>query len=65
MYKFTIKYYYARYHTGAIDNTNTREATVYAENLNVAKEKIKKGDKDFESTACVSFEEITEGKDNA
>lgn len=43
MYKFTIKYYYARYHTGAIDNTNTREATVYAENLNVAKEKIKKG----------------------
>ena len=40
MYKFTVEYYYMRYHTGNLDKTVTRTATVYAESL--MKERITK-----------------------
>mgnify|MGYP006920301397 CR=1 FL=1 len=45
MYKFTVV---------------SRNATVYAENLDEVKKKILKVDNDFECVANVSFEEMTE-----
>lgn len=60
MYKFTVEYYYMRYHTGVLNTTVTRTATVYAENLNEATKIIVKADNDFECVANVSFEEVTE-----
>ena len=47
-------------HTGNLDKTVTRTATVYAESLNEARKKIVKADNDFECVANVSFEEMTE-----
>lgn len=64
MYKFTVEYYYMRYHTGNLDKTVTRTATVYAESLNEATKMIVKADNDFECVANVSFEEMTEVKQN-
>lgn len=63
MYKFTVEYYYMRYHTGNLDKTVTRTATVYAENLDEARKKIVKADNDFECVANVSFEEMTEAQE--
>ena len=60
MYKFTVEYYYRRYHTGNLDKTVTRTATVYAESLNEATKMIVKADNDFKCVANVSFEEMTE-----
>ena len=60
MYKFTVEYYYGRYHTGRINTEVSRNATVYAENLDEARKKIVKADNDFECVANVSFEEMTE-----
>ena len=60
MYKFTIEYYYLRYHTGGINTGFTRTAIVYADNLTEAKKKIVKVDNDFECVAKVSFEEMVE-----
>ena len=60
MYKFAVEYYYRRYHTGGINTKVSRNATVYAENLDEARKKILKGDNDFECVANVSFEEMTE-----
>lgn len=60
MYKFTVEYYYVRYHTGCINTDVSRNATVYAENLDEVKKKILKVDNDFECVANVSFEEMTE-----
>lgn len=60
MYKFTIEYYYLRYHTGGINTDFTRPAIVYADSLVEATKKIVKVDNDFEGTAKVSFEEMRE-----
>lgn len=60
MYKFTIEYYYLRYHTGGINTDFTRTAIVYADNLTEAKKRIVKADNNFISVANVSFEEMTE-----
>lgn len=60
MYKFTVEYYYKRYHTGNISTKVSRNATVYAENLDEVRKKIVKVDNDFECVANVSFEEMTE-----
>lgn len=60
MYKFTVEYYYERYHTGSINTEVSRNATVYAENLAEARKKIVKVDNDFECVANVSFEEMME-----
>jgi len=42
MYKFTIEYYYLRYHTGKLNTDFTRTAIVYADNLTEAKKKDSK-----------------------
>lgn len=63
MYKFTVEYYYRRYHTGSINTDVSRNATVYAENLDEARKKILKVDNDFKCVANVSFEEMTEEKE--
>lgn len=60
MYKFTVEYYYRRYHTVSASTVVSRNATVYAENLDEARKKILKVDNDFECVANVSFEEMTE-----
>ena len=60
MYKFTIEYYYVRYHTGGVNTDFTRTAIVYADNLTEAKERIAKVDSSFEGVAKVSFEEMVE-----
>ena len=60
MYKFTVEYYYRRYHTGSINTEVSRKATVYAENLDEARKKILKVDNNFECVVNVSFEEMTE-----
>ena len=60
MYKFTVEYYYMRYHTGTINTDVSRNATVHAENLDEARKKILKVDNDFKCVANVSFEEMTE-----
>lgn len=65
MYKFTVEYYYMRYHTGNLDRTVTRTATVYAENLDEARKKIVKADNHFICVANVSFEEMTEERDES
>lgn len=36
LYKFTIEYYYIRYHTGELNTEVSRNAIVFAENLNEA-----------------------------
>ena len=60
MYKFTVEYYYRRYHTGSINTEASRKATVYAENLDEARKKILKADNNFECVVNVFFEEMTE-----
>lgn len=62
MCKFTVEYYCIRYHTGNLDTSVTRIATVYAENLDKAIKKIVQADNKFEDIANVSFEEIRESE---
>jgi hypothetical protein len=58
MYKFTVEYYFERYHTGAINPNRTREAIVFANTKGEAINKIIKADAYFIGTAKVKFEEV-------
>lgn len=60
MYKFTVDYYYQRYHTGAIDDSKTRQAVVFANNRAEAIEKVRKVDSHFIRSARVGFAEMEE-----
>lgn len=58
MYKFTVKYYCARYHTGEIKEHEVRTAIVFGKDKGEAIEKIKQADKCFIAVADLSFEEM-------
>ncbi len=49
--KFTITYYYSKYPSGDIDKRNQRTATVYANNLIEAIQKVKEFDGEYLATA--------------
>jgi hypothetical protein len=58
MYKFTVDYYYQRYHTGAIDESKTRKAVVFANNSSEAIKKVREVDRNFIRSSRVGFEEM-------
>ena len=58
MYKFTIEYYYERYHTGALNPNKTREASVLANTRKEAIGKIKDADACYLGIANAKFEEV-------
>lgn len=58
MYKFTVDYYYQRYHTGVIDESKTRRAVVFANNRSEAIKKVREVDGNFIRSARVGFEEM-------
>lgn len=60
MYVFTIEYYYEYYHTGNLNTTDTRTATVYADNCGEAIKKVKNADNDFVCLKSISFREISD-----
>lgn len=50
--KFTISYYYEKYHTGNTNTDTTRTATVYANNLAEALIKVCEFDESF---ICIAY----------
>lgn len=58
MYRFTIEYYYERYHTGNINYSAKRKAVVFGKDKGEAIEKIEQADKCFITIAELSFEEM-------
>lgn len=64
--KFTITYYYQKYHSGDIDKRHKRSATVYAANLTDAIDKVKDFDSGYLGVAegGVQIKEIGSGKNN-
>ena len=58
MYKFTIEYYFARYHTGALNYNKTRIGVVFANNRADAISKLKLVDNDYLGIKKVAFEEM-------
>lgn len=58
MYKFTIKYYFEKYDTGATNTEATRQAVVFAKTKTEARSKICAVDGDFIGIASVRFEEV-------
>lgn len=63
MYKFTIEYYFERYHTGALNPNKTREAVVLANNRAEAIKKIKAVDDCYLGVANARFEEMVGDRD--
>lgn len=61
MYKFTIEYYFERYHTGALNYSRTRTGVVYANNRNEAVEKLREVDNSYIGSASLTFEELKQG----
>ena len=63
MYKFTIEYYYERYHTGALNPNKTRTGVVFAKNRSEAISKIELVDNNYLGIKNVTFEEADDGRD--
>ncbi len=61
MYKFTIEYYFKRYHTGALNYNCTRTGVVLANNRNEAVKKLCEVDNNYIASAQITFEEVKEG----
>ena len=61
MYKFTIEYYFERYHTGALNYSRTRTGVVLANNRNDAVKKLCEADNNYIRSANITFEEVEEG----
>lgn len=59
LYRFTIKYYYCRYHTGNLNTAATRTAVVTATSRSEAIQKVVQVDDNAISIANLEFEEIT------
>ena len=62
MYRFTIDYYYEKFHTGELNRTKTRRAMIIAKNKNEAIEKIKQVDEEYILLKCMCFEQLEAGK---
>ena len=62
MYRFTIDYYYEKFHTGELNRTKTRRAMIIAKNKNEAIEKIKQVDEEYILLKCMFFEQLEAGK---
>lgn len=61
MYKFTVEYYFSRYHTGSVNEERTRTAVVFANNRKEAVDKIREVDDHFIRSAKITFEEVKGG----
>lgn len=61
MFKFTIEYYYSKYHSGDIDCNKTRVGIVYAKSKDVAILKVRLTDNSFIEIKNMTFEEVKEG----
>ena len=61
MFKFTIEYYYSKYHTGDINYNTTRVGIVYAKNKDVAVSKVRLTDSNFIDIKNMTFEEVKGG----
>ena len=61
MYRFTIEYYFERYHTGALNYSRTRTGVALANNRKEAIEKVCKADSEYIRSANITFEEVKEG----
>jgi hypothetical protein len=61
MYKFTIEYYFERYHTGALNYSSTRTGVVLASNRDEALKKIREVDNNYIGSAHITFEEVEGG----
>ena len=57
-YKFTIEYYFSRWHTGELNIKQTRIAILTASNRKEALEKVFDVDDNFIDVASMRFEEI-------
>ncbi|MBQ2897992.1 MAG: hypothetical protein IJE46_06725 [Clostridia bacterium] len=62
MYKFTIEYYYERYHTGVLNPNKTRTGVVYAKNRSEAISKLKLVDNNYLGIQKATFEEVEQGE---
>lgn len=62
MYKFTIEYYFERYHTGALNPDRTRIGVVFAEDRSGAVSKLRLADNNYLGIKNATFEEVTEGE---
>lgn len=58
MYKFTIEYYFERYHTGALNYNSKRQGRVFANNRSEAIAKIKEIDDNYIGAANIEYEEV-------
>lgn len=58
MYKFTIEYYFSRYHTGELNTRATRKCVVTAANRQEAINKVVEADSSAISIANMQFEEV-------
>ena len=58
MFRFNINYYYKNNESGNLDEETVRNATVYAETLSLAEEKIKIVDKEYKKIATCKAIEI-------
>ena len=63
MYKFTIEYYYEKYHTGVLNPNKTRTGSVFAKNRSEAIAKLKLADNDYLGIEKVTFEETEDRSD--
>lgn len=61
MNRFTIEYYYEKYHTGTVNCDKARTAVVFAKNKQEAIAKVRSVDDLFISIKNMTFEEIQGG----
>ena len=61
MYKFTIEYYFERYHTGELNYSRKRTGVVLANNRNEAVKKLCEADNNYIHSANITFEEVKGG----
>lgn len=62
MYRFTIDYYYEKFHTGELNRGKQRQAVVIAKTKEEAIEKIKQVDEEYILLKCMCFEQLEAGK---
>lgn len=61
MNRFTIEYYYQKYHTGGVNYNTTRTGSVFAKDREEAISKVRLADNNYISIKNMTFEEIMQG----
>ena len=63
MNKFTIEYYYEKFHTGVLNYNKTRTAVVFANGREGAISKVRLADNNYIDIKNMTFEEVLQGGD--